>query len=84
MPPDDQRISLTEHEVRLIAREVAQEVVSALLAQTGLTMEHLIYLKSHAESMKTQRVDIRSWITNKMLDVGFLLLVGGALWYLKG
>jgi hypothetical protein len=82
--PEDSKITMTERDVRIVAREVAQEVVSALLTQTGLTMEHLIYLKSHAESMKTQSSGIKSYVTTKVLDFGFLLMVGGLIWYVKG
>lgn len=81
---DEEKITLSEREVRIIAREVAQEVVTALLSQAGLTMEHLIYLKSHAESMKDSQANIRNHITTKLIDVGFLLLIAGAIWYVRG
>lgn len=75
---EEQRITLSEREVRIIAREVAQEVVAALLGQAGLTMEHLIYLRSHAETMKTTGQDVRRLVMSKLFDVGFTAMLVGA------
>lgn len=85
MTEGGKRISLTEEEVRLISREVAQEVIAAVFSQSGLTLEHLIDLRRHAEAMRNDAQAIRTKMVARLVDVvltaaavglGFRLFVG--------
>lgn len=83
IPAAEERFSLTEREVRIIAGEVAREVVGAWMAQVGLRTDHLVHLRIHAEAMMETQSSLRRKLTDKVVDFAFLLMVGGIFWYLK-